>query len=340
VQRRAAQLIVIPTLGLSAQDLQPVLQRGVGGVLLLGDSVPTDLAGQVAAADALTADRLPLLVMADEEGGGVQRLRPLVSDMPWARTMARTLSPQQVQQLAQTVGRQMRTDGVGVDLGPVLDVDGGAGPDQRDADGLRSFSADPTVATRYGVAFLRGLSSAEVIAVVKHFPGLGGATGNTDQGPAQTLPLAALRTVGLPPFQAAVDAGAPAVMVSNAVVPGTDALPAALSRAVIGGLLRQQLGFHGLVLTDSLSAGAIIRAGYDVPAAAALAVGAGADLVLFGSTLTPADTAMLDPVRVESRVRSIIGAITARVATGAITMSELDTADRLVLHAKAVTVCG
>src|SRR5262249_28158003 len=135
-----------------------------------------------------------------------------------------------------------------------VDVDGGAGPSATNPDGSRSFSADPAVAAQYGVAFLQGLRAGGVLPVVKHFPGLGGSSGNTDVGPAQTLPLAALRTAGLPPFEAAIRAGAPAVMIANATVPGLTNLPASLSSNAIDGLLRHDLGFGGLVLTDSLSA--------------------------------------------------------------------------------------
>jgi beta-N-acetylhexosaminidase len=277
--------------------------------------------------------------MADEEGGGVQRLAGAVASLPWARDLAQTTTPSGVEALTAQIGRQMKQLGVGMDLAPVLDVDGRAGPSATNPDGSRSFSADPAVAAQYGVAFLQGLRAGGVVPVVKHFPGLG-SSGNTDVGPAQTLPIAALRTAGLPPFQAAIRAGAPAVMVANATVPGLTNLPASLSPDVIDGLLRRDLGFGGLVLTDSLSAGAITQAGYDLPRAATSAIGAGADLILFGSTLTPAETEKLSPTNVDRSINEIVSAIGTAVGSGALPESRLNDAVGHVLAAKGIDLCA
>jgi beta-N-acetylhexosaminidase len=234
----------------------------------------------------------------------------------------------------------MKQLGVGVDLAPVLDVDGRAGPSDTNPDGSRSFSADPAVAAQYGVAFLQGLRTSGVVPVVKHFPGLGGSSGNTDVGPAQTLPLAALRTAGLPPFEAAIKAGVPAVMIANATVPGLTNLPASLSPDVIDGLLRHDLDFAGLVLTDSLSAGAITQAGYELPRAATSAIGAGADMILFGSTLTPTETEKLTPANVDRSINDIVSAIATAVGSGALPESRLDNAVGHVLAAKGIDLCA
>jgi beta-N-acetylhexosaminidase len=234
----------------------------------------------------------------------------------------------------------MKQLGVGVDLAPVLDVDGRPGPSATNPDGSRSFSPVPAVAARYGVAFLQGLGAGGVIPVVKHFPGLGGSTGNTDVAGAQTLPLATLRSSGLVPFEAAIKAGAPAVMVANAAVPGLTSLPASLSADTINGLLRQQLGFDGLVLTDSLSAGAISQAGYSLPAAATAAVQAGADMVLFGSTLTAAQTELLTPTNVTRSINEIVTALVDAVRSGAIPDSRLNEAVGHILAARSINLCS
>jgi beta-N-acetylhexosaminidase len=277
--------------------------------------------------------------MADEEGGGVQRLAGAVPAVPWARDLARSFTPAQVQALAAQLGRAMQQLGVSVDLAPVLDADGGAGPSATDPDGSRSFSPDPEVVTRYGLAFLRGLRAGRVTPVVKHFPGLGGASGNTDVGPAATLPIATLRSGGLRPFQAAIADGVPAVMISNATVPGLTTLPASLSSSAIDGLLRHDLGFGGLVLTDSLSAGAIAQAGFSLPAAATAAIEAGADMVLFGSTLTAAQTQLLTPANVARSVNQIVDGIVAAEQSGVLPVQRLDEAVGHVLAVKGVDLC-
>jgi beta-N-acetylhexosaminidase len=260
--------------------------------------------------------------------------------MPWPRDDVASMTPAQLQALTTRVGYQMRQLGVTVDLAPVLDLDAGAGPSATDPDGLRSFSANAAVTTAYGEAFSRGLEAAGVLPVVKHFPGLGGSTGNTDDGPASTQPIGALRAAGLRPFQAAIRSGAPAVMVANATVPGLTTLPASLSPAAVNGLLRSELGFSGLVLTDSLSAGAITAAGFDLPRAAVAAIGAGADMVLFGSTLTPADTAQLSEANVERSIGQVVQAISAAVAGSALANSRIDDAVVHVLTVRGVHICA
>jgi beta-N-acetylhexosaminidase len=233
----------------------------------------------------------------------------------------------------------MRQLGVDVNLAPVLDLDARPGPSATNPDGLRSFSAVPAIAARYGVAFMVGMETAGVVPVVKHFPGLGGSSGNTDYGQAKTLPLTTLQATGLVPFQAAIAAGAPAVMVANASVPGLTALPASLSPAVINGLLRHDLGFTGLVVTDSLSAGAISQAGYRLPQAAVAAVAAGADMILFGSTLTAAQTALLSPSRLSATISLIVGAIVAATNNGTVPVARLNAAVLHVLAVKHVQLC-
>jgi beta-N-acetylhexosaminidase len=334
--RRAAQLVAAPALDGQAAALTASISQGVGGILLLG-SAPADLRQQLVRAGASAAT--PLLVMADQEGGGVQRLGSLVDSLPWPRQMAATMTPAAVQAAAARVGAQMKALGVAMDLAPVLDLDAGAGPSDGDPDGMRSFSADPTTATTYGVAFARGLQQAGVIPVVKHFPGLGGASGNTELGAASTTTLAQLQRGALLPFVRAVADGLPAVMVSHATIPGTTTGPASLSPAAITGVLRQQVGFHGLVLTDSLSAGAVSAAGYDVPGAAVAAITAGADLLLFGSTLTATQTRLLSPSAVATTVKAIVDALTTAVQSGRLPAARLDDAVLHVLTAKGVDPC-
>lgn len=336
--RRASELIAAPILSGNPAALSVAAAHQVGGVLLLG-SVPPG-ADLIAALAPVRAESPPVLVMSDEEGGGVQRLVPDVQSIPWARQMAQTMSSGQVQALARSVGVQMRSIGVDADLAPVLDLDGGATLSQSDPDGPRSFSTDPATAAAYGLAFTRGLEEAGVLSVVKHFPGLGQATGNTDYGPASTRPLSELEQTGLVPFRSAVAAGAKAVMVANASVPGLTNAPASVSPAVINGLLRQQLGFRGLVVTDSLSAGALTSAGYTVPAAAVASIEAGSDMILFGSTLTAADTAQLAPGPLSASISSIVSAIQAAVTTGHLTEARLDQAVSDVLAAKGAGACS
>jgi beta-N-acetylhexosaminidase len=330
--RRAAQLIVIPALNGDLTPLATSIATGVGGVILLGVAPGPGLATEIKIANSRAAS--PLLVMADEEGGGIQRLAALVGSLPWPRQMAASMTTAQVEAAVGAVATRMRNLGVDVDLAPVADVDGGSGPSATDPDGLRSFSADPATAARYSAAFVRGLRDGGVLAVVKHFPGLGGSSGNTDYGPAATRPISVLRTTQLPVFTAAFTAGAAGVMVANASVPGLTSEPASLSAAAIQQLLRGQLGFSGFVVTDSLSAGAMSASHDPVPAAAVAAIEAGADLVLFGSTLTSVDVAELSPTNVLATTSAIINGIDTAVQKDELPAAALDAAVVKVLAAK------
>jgi len=341
IERRAALVIALPSLNFDVAALSPLLRSGAGAVLFLGGApAPADLRDRIStAASGLDRATAPL-VMADVEGGRVQRLRGVVAPFPWPRRLAATSSASSVQGVANTVGKQMLASGVNVDLAPVLDLDDRPGPSAANPDGLRSFSRDPHVTSRYGIAFMQGLRAAGVLPVLKHFPGIGESSGNTDYGPAATQPYGVLLAAGLRPFADAIAAGAPAVMVSNASTPGLSTEPASVSPAVIEDVLRRKLHFTGLVMTDSLSAGAIADAGYSVPQAAAAAIKAGADLVLFGSTLTPRETALLSPTKVAQTRQAMIDAIAGAVRSGDLPPERLDDALAHVLAAKGVDLCA
>jgi len=329
LRRLADQTVTVPVQESNVAAVTPEVHAGAGGVILFGDRAPAELRSALRTLTSKALGGVPPLVMTDEEGGAVQRMANLVGSMPSARTMVATMTPRQVRRLATRVGARMRDAHVTMDLAPVLDLDGGAGPNTTDAIGARSFSLDPEVTTRYGLAFARGMLAADVIPVVKHFPGLGQATASTDLEPAWTRPWSDLQRRGLEPFSAAIDAGMPAVMVTNARVPGLTTLPATLSFEVNRQVLRQRLGFHGLVLTDSLSAGAVRRAGYHVPAASVRAIRVGADMVLFATT-----TAEVPDV-----TRRTVRAMVNAVHTGLLPRSRLQNAALHVLRAKHVELC-
>ncbi|MGN6610093.1 MAG: glycoside hydrolase family 3 N-terminal domain-containing protein [Jatrophihabitans sp.] len=329
--RLAAQTVVVPAQETAVDAVRPAVAAGAGGVILFGSSAPTDLGRRLASLRAVAVGQVGLTVLTDEEGGGVQRMANLVGALPWPRNMARTWTTAQITSRVATVARRMAAAGVDTDLAPVVDVDGrDVPPSASDPDGWRSFGGSTAVVTRDGVAFARGLLRGGVTPVLKHFPGLGGATGNTDEGAARTLPWARLQGIGLPPFVAGIRAGAPAVMVANAVVPGLTRLPATLSPAAITGVLRGRLGFRGLVITDSLSAGAVSAAGFGVPRAAVRAIRSGADLVLYSAGTPAAAIAMF---------RRVVAAETAAVARGSLTRARLVAAARTVLSTRHANLC-
>ena len=334
LRKLADQTIVFPAEETDLAAVRAAAQDGYGGILLFGSSAPGNLGKQLSMLRADVPDRLGLLVMTDEEGGGVQRMANLVGSMPWAAQMGATMTPAQIEKLAHAVGHKMALQGVNVDLAPVLDVDGRAvEPGAEDPDGYRSFSGKTSVVSADGVAFMDGMRAGGVIPVVRHFPGLGGVSGNTDDGPAHTLPWRRLEQVALPPFEAAIKAGAPAVMVSNATVPGFTSLPAALSPKMVTGELRHALAFKGLIVTDSLSALAISDPplSLSVPRASVEALEAGDDMVLFSLPGTVAGDLAVAAETSE--------AIAAAVEAHSLPKSQLVNAVVQVLTAKRIGLC-
>jgi beta-N-acetylhexosaminidase len=308
------------------------VQAGAGGLLLFGSSAPSNLGAQLAYVKSQVPGQIGLLVMTDEEGGGIQRMANLAGSLPWPAWMGANWSAGQIQNAVAGVGRNMLANGVNMDLAPVIDVDGSnVPPSGTNPDGWRSFSGNTAIVSRDGIAFMNGLKSSGVIPVMKHFPGLGGSSGNTDNGAGYTLPWSTLQQVGIPPFAAAINAGAPAIMMSNAIVPGLTTLPASLSPAAMREL-EVTLQFHGLVITDSLSAGAISAAGYSMPTAAVQAIRVGADMVMFGLPATTSETV--------AQTFAIRAAIVAAVANGTLPRTRLIDAGAAVLAARSVNLCA
>ncbi|MFF7753814.1 glycoside hydrolase family 3 N-terminal domain-containing protein [Streptomyces sp. NPDC007971] len=328
--RRLAMLtIAVPLSETSVSDATSEVGAGAGGVLLFGSKAPSDLGSRLTTLKSHVPGHLGLLVMTDEEGGGIQRMANLVGSLPWPAYMGAHWTPAQIQQNVTTVAKKMAAAQVNMDLAPVVDVDGrNEAPSHTNPDGWRSFSGDPSVVSKAGVAYMNGLRAGGVIPVVKHFPGLGGSSYNSDFGPARTLPWSTLQKVGIPPFTAAIKAGAPAIMVSNNIVPGLGTNPASLSPTVISSELRGKMGFKGLVLTDSLSAKAISAAGFSVPAAAVQALRSGADMVMFDLR-----------GNVSSQTSSIASAITNAVAGNHLARSRLIDAAGHVLAVRHVNLC-
>lgn len=335
IGRLVNQTIVVPAQETQLASLVPAAHAGYGGVILFGTSAPRDIASRLETLRSDVPGGAGLLVMTDEEGGGVQRMANLVGPIPWAAQMGATMTPPQIEALARTLGSKMARDGVNVDLAPVLDVDGRAiAPGPQDPDGFRSFGGSLKKVEADGIAFAQGLAAAHVMPVVKHFPGLGGATGNTDDGPVDTLPWRRLESGAVPAFAAAIKAGIPAVMVSNAIVPGlTDKMPASLSTKAVTGELRDRLGFKGLIITDSLSAKAISDAplSLTVPQASLRALEAGVDMVLF------------DPASSMRRTLAVAGDI-ARAVLAGVSADKLSRARLVadvgrVMTAKGIDLC-
>ena len=274
LEQQVGQLLVLSFSGTTAPEYvrEALRERRVAGVILFGGNIigPSQLRELTG---ALRREGGRPIVAVDQEGGSVRRL-------PWAGPLA--AQPEQlrrgtVRADAAAAARQLRAGGVTVTLAPVADVPSVPGA----ALAGRAFSSDPRAASDAMRAAVRGWRSGGVAATAKHFPGIGGAPANTDDAiVAIRRSRAALDAVDLPPFAAAIEAGIPLVMVGHARYPAFDrSRIASQSRPIIEGVLREELGFRGVVVTDSMEARASLATG-SITKVSERAIRAGADLLL------------------------------------------------------------
>jgi beta-N-acetylhexosaminidase len=260
------------------------LDEGLAGVCLYGANLPPSGPAREAVAAisrAVHAVRADALVALDEEGGDVTRLEyRLGSGYPGNLALGVVDDEALTTAVATAIGADLRAAGVDVDFAPSVDVNS----DPRNpVIGVRAFGADPGLVARHGAAFVRGLRAAGVAATAKHFPGHGATTVDSHLGlPVVDADEATFRRRDLPPFAAAIEAGVELVMTSHVVFPAVDEVPATLSHRLLIDLLRGELGFGGVVVTDALDM-AGVRAAHGIPRAAALSLAAGADLLLVGA---------------------------------------------------------
>ena len=277
-ERKVAQLFLFGFRGTdSTAEIFGRLRRlDLGGIVLSSSNYVEQgqlsaLAGE-AAVVAKESRHLPPWVLASQEGGELNTF----ADLPPSLPPADLRSADEAATQARDSARNLRALGVNGVLGPGVDV----GTETGSALGARVYSDDPEAVSTYADAVVRAYRREHVFSAAAHFPGIGAADQSTQDGPATVgLGLDELRQRDLLPFKAAISAGVPGVLVGSALYPFNDfTVPASLSRGVDSALLRRELRFKGVALTDDLADPAI-RTLHTVPDAAVLAVRAGADMV-------------------------------------------------------------
>lgn len=269
LERLAGSAVILRFRGTTAPAYvtRALRRHRAAGVILFRDNVVSrpQLRAMTAAFHRAAGGRA--IVMLDQEGGAIR-------NVPWAppREAPPTVtSTAEATATARATAAGLRDVGVTVNLAPVADVASVPGSVMRS----RAFSSDARTAARLVDATVRGYGGSRVLPTVKHFPGLGRARGNTD--------FAQVTAPGrgeLTPFASAIAAGAPVVMTSHALYPDLDPNAiASQSRRIVTGLLRDRLGFKGVIVTDSMEAKAVVTR-MSTPAAAVRALAAGHDLIL------------------------------------------------------------
>ena len=281
------QLLMIGFPGHSATpELLDLITSGhVGGVILFSRNIASPEQARALTATLQRAARdaghlLPLLIATDQENGIIRRTGPGTTYFPGNMALGTIASAEAVEAVARASGEELRSLGITMNLAP--DVDVANNPDNP-VIGVRSFGADPDLVARLSAAAVRGYQVAGVATTIKHFPGHGDtAVDSHHMLPVITADRARLNTIELAPFRAGIAAGADAVMTAHIAVPaltGAPELPATLAPQLLRGLLRDELGFEGVVITDCLEMGAIHN-GVGIAPGAVQAFQAGADIML------------------------------------------------------------
>lgn len=253
----------------------------VGGIILFSRNVknPNQLLGLMNSLKAANSkNNIPLFLSVDEEGGRVSRMPEEFIDIPSNRIIGQKNNDEFAYKIGRVIAEEIKSFGFNMNFAPVLDIDSNP---HNPVIGDRSFGANKDIVGRLGVKTMKGLKSQEVIAVVKHFPGHGDTSVDSHIGlPKVDKDLNGLSQFEILPFKKAIENNVDAVMVAHILFSKIDSKnPATLSKLIVTDVLRKDLNFDGIVITDDMTMGAIIE-NYDIGNAAVKAVEAGSDIIL------------------------------------------------------------
>ncbi|MEU6852892.1 glycoside hydrolase family 3 protein [Actinacidiphila alni] len=317
--RRLALSVLQPGfVGTEAPDwVLRAIADGLSSVVLFSRNIASPQ--QVARLTAqLRAENPALVIAIDEEAGDVTRIESSTgSTRPGNFALGAVDDTELTESVARDLGRQLHAAGVSLNYAPSVDVN--SNPDNPII-GVRSFGVDAELVARHAGAWIRGLQSAGVAACAKHFPGHGDVAVDSHHGlPSYDADLDTIAAQALPPFRAAIGAGVRAVMSGHLLVPAYDPhFPATLSSRILDGLLRKELGFDGLVVTDAIEMGAVTDR-YGIGGATVRAVVAGCDAVCVGGEHAGPET-----------VDELVAALVDAVGSGDLTRARLEEASERV----------
>jgi beta-N-acetylhexosaminidase len=321
-RRRIGQLLIgsFPAHDLPVELRALAREFDLGGVILFSRNIesPGQVSELAAEAEGLGAEQ-PLWVSVDQEGGRVARLRAPFTVWPPMATLGRAGSDELAARFAAALAAELSAVGVTLDYAPVLDIH--TNP-RNPVIGDRALGESAAEVARLGRAVIRGLQGAGLAACGKHFPGHGDTSADShEELPIVEHPPDRLRAVEFEPFRAAIEAGVAFMMTAHVLVPSLDPeRPATLSRRIVQAILRDELGYEGVILSDDLEMKAV-SARYAVPEAAVAAIQAGCDAFLICSG------------NVDLQARALEALVKA-IETGEIPQARLDDAERRLRRAK------
>lgn len=308
----------------------------LGGVILFAENVVgTEQTARLTDGLQKASPELPLFITIDQEGGIVTRLQT-GTNLPGNMALGAARSEKYAYQTGEIIGKELSSLGVSVNFGPALDVNNNPG---NPVIGVRSFSSNPELVSKLGIQTIKGLQSQNIAATTKHFPGHGDTAVDSHYG----LPLVShdkerLRSVELVPFQKAIDEGVDMVMTAHVQFPAFDdttyiskkdgqdiMVPATLSKKVLTGLLREEMGFEGVIVTDALNMKAIAD-NFGQEEAVVLALKSGVDIALM--------PAQVNSLQMEGNLSSVFHAVKEAIETGELPIEQVNKSVQRILELK------
>jgi beta-N-acetylhexosaminidase len=308
----------------------------LGGVILFAENVVgTEQTARLTDGLQKASPELPLFITIDQEGGIVTRLQT-GTNLPGNMALGAARSEKYAYQTGEIIGKELSSLGVSVNFGPALDVNNNPG---NPVIGVRSFSSNPELVSKLGIQTIKGLQSQNIAATTKHFPGHGDTAVDSHYG----LPLVShdkerLRSIELVPFQKAIDEGVDMVMTAHVQFPAFDdttyiskkdgqdiMVPATLSKKVLTGLLREEMGFEGVIVTDALNMKAIAD-NFGQEEAVVLALKSGVDIALM--------PAQVNSLQMEGNLSSVFHAVKEAIETGELPIEQVNKSVKRILELK------
>ena len=283
LDEKIGQMVIVGLDGYAVDEhaRQMIEEYNVGGFILFKSNIQnsSQMLGFLNSLKRVNqSNKVPLFLSVDEEGGRVSRLPDEFLKIPSNRTIGKLNNSSVSHQVGSIIGEELKSFGMNMDFAPVLDINSNP---KNPVIGDRSFGTTPELVSKLGVQTMKGLQSKNIIPVIKHFPGHGDTSTDSHVGlPRVNNDLKRLRSFELRPFRDAIENGAEAVMVAHILLPKIDPKnPASFSRTIISDILRTEMNYDGVVITDDFTMGAIVK-NYNIGQAAVKSVLAGSDIVL------------------------------------------------------------
>lgn len=291
LEQKVGQLLILGWQGESHEENITVSEHArilvedfqVGGIILLGRNVGTPAETTRTMNRLQEMSRIPLFIVADQEGGMVCRFKDPYVVFPSNMAIGATRTPEYAYKAAFATARQLRAVGVNFDFAPCVDVNNNP---LNPIIGTRSYADNPEMVADYARQAIKGFHDGGVATSAKHFPGHGDTSVDSHLAlPEIDFPRQRIESTELPPFKAAIQAGVATIMTTHIMFPQLDPeLPATISPTIIGGLLRQDIGYEGVIVTDCLEMEGVNEK-WGTPSAAVMAFKAGVDCLLICHTL-------------------------------------------------------